>query len=484
MKKSLVKNYIYSMSYQVLAILIPFVTTPYLSRILKPEGVGISSYTISIITYFCLIGSLGISLYGQREIAYVQDNKVKRTEKFIELFLLKVCSMTIAIIVYCLFIRNQEYNIYFKILIFELTAYLLDISWFFQGIENFKVTVMKNLVVKIVSLICIFTFVKTENDVGTYLLIYGGSTFLGNLTLWLNIRKELCKVSIKNIHVFQSFLPVVLFLIPQIANKLYAIIDKTMLGIMVNNISETGFYEQADKIVKIWITVITALGMVIMPRIANYFAKKDKEKIKELMNKTFQYVYFCSIPLMFGLIAIAKNIIPLYLGEGFDKSIMMIQLLAPIILLIGLNNIIGNQYLLPTGQTKKYTIAVICGTCLNFVLNIFLIKYFAGFGAVVSTIISEFSVLLIELFFTRSQFSIRQILKLSFNYLIAGVIMFVVLIPLANITNSLIINCIFQVVIGCIVYFGILWLIKDKFLKEVIGKVKNKLYGMKKKFKR
>ncbi|MBR0351142.1 MAG: polysaccharide biosynthesis C-terminal domain-containing protein [Clostridia bacterium] len=472
MKKNLIKKYIYNMSYQVLALLIPLVTTPYLARVLGPSGVGISAYTITIVTYFILFGSLGMSIYGQREIAYVQDDKEKKTAKFVELFALKTFFMIITIIIYFIFISNTEYEVYYKVLIFELVANVFDISWFFQGIENFKVTVIKNLIIKLLSLLCIFIFVKTSNDLNIYLLIYGGSTLIGNLTLWLHLKNELCKISLKNVKVFKNLKYVILFLIPQIANKLYAIIDKTMLGMMIPNIAETGYYEQSDKIVKIWITVITALGTVIMPRIANYFAKKDKEKINSLMVKSVRYVCFCAFPLIFGLIAIAPNIIPIYLGSGYEKSIILIQVLAPIILIIGLNNIIGNQYLLPTGQQKKYTIAVIIGTIVNFALNFILIRVLSSYGAAIATIISEIVVLLVEICFVKKQFNFKIMIRNSLNYIISSAVMFIVIFFLKNISSNLIVNCIVQFLAGLVTYLLMLTILKDEFFKYIVDRIK------------
>ena len=185
MKKSIKKNYIYNLLYQVLAIIIPIITIPYVSRVLGARNIGIYGYTLSISAYFILFGSLGVALYGQREIAYVQNDKKKYSKKFWEIFLLKLLTMTIAtIIFYFAFVKfSNNYNIYFKILLLELIGTALDISWFFQGLEEFGKTVSRNLIVKIASLICIFLFVKTKNDLYIYFIIYALSIILGNLSL-------------------------------------------------------------------------------------------------------------------------------------------------------------------------------------------------------------------------------------------------------------------------------------------------------------
>lgn len=468
MTKSIKKNYIYNIFYQLLAILIPIVVTPYLARVLTPDGVGISAYTISVVTYFILFGSMGISLYGQREIAYVQDDKKKRSIVFFELNLIKIIFSLITLIVYVLFIKSSPYYIYYRVLIFELLSNLFDISWFYQGIENFKITVIKNSIIKLLSLICIFLLIKSKSDVSLYLLIYSLSTLIGNFTLWININKYVDFSYIKVTNSFHHLKYILLFFIPQIANKLYAIIDKTMLGILIPNISETGFYSEAEKIVKIWITIITALGIVIMPRIANYYAKNDKNGISNLMKKSIRYVYFCSLPMTFGLISVASNIIPIYLGNGYDKSIVLIEVLSPIILIIGLNNIIGNQYLLPTNQQKKYTISVTVGCVINLVLNYFLINLYGSYGAAISTLISEFVVLSIELFFVRNQFNFKKVFLQFGNYLIASLVMFIFTMFLKNITNNVFMNSIIQVLCGFASYFIVLIILKDPIMKYIL----------------
>mgnify|MGYP000445933840 FL=1 len=168
-KKSITKNYIYNVAYQILITILPLITTPYVSRVLNAEAIGIYSYTISITTYFILFGSLGVALYGQREIAYYQTDKMKRSKIFWEINILRFVTMTIAMVIYYfIYVRQGEYKIYYEILLIELLANCLDISWFFRGIEEFKKTVIRNSIVKLIFAVCIFIFVKSPNDLIKY----------------------------------------------------------------------------------------------------------------------------------------------------------------------------------------------------------------------------------------------------------------------------------------------------------------------------
>ena len=171
----------------------PIITTPYLSRTLGASGIGTYSYTISIVTYFILFGSFGTAIYGQREVAYVQDDTKKRSIVFYEILILRCITMPIAMIVfYLLYCRTGQYDIYFRILLLEMLSTCFDISWFFQGIENFKKTAVRNIVIKIISVISIFLFIKNENDTSKYLIIYTLTNLLGNVSLWIGLKKYIC----------------------------------------------------------------------------------------------------------------------------------------------------------------------------------------------------------------------------------------------------------------------------------------------------
>ena len=273
MSKSIKKNYLYNLIYQSLILIVPLITTPYLSRVLGAEAIGIYSYTISITTYFVLFGSLGIALYGQREIAYVQDDKEKRSTVFIEILLMRFITLGISMLIFYLsFVKQGQYSTYYKILILEIISNSIDISWFFQGIEEFKKTVVRNAIVKIISVICIFIFVKNTNDLLKYFIIYVLSTFLGNLSLWMYLPKYIEKVNLKNIKIFKHLKPAIALFIPQIAVQIYTVLDKTMIGAIVDDKAEVGFYEQSQKIVKLLLAIATSLGTVMSPRMASTFA--------------------------------------------------------------------------------------------------------------------------------------------------------------------------------------------------------------------
>lgn len=475
-KKSVAKNYIYNLSYQILAIIIPLITTPYLSRILGAENIGIYSYTLSITTYFILFGSLGVAMYGQREIAYVQKDIKKRSITFCEIFIMRLITLSISLLIfYFTFCLNGQYTTYYKILILEIIANAIDISWFFQGLEEFKKTVIRNMIVKVISVICIFIFVKTSNDLNKYFLIYVLSTFLGNLSLWMYISKYVKYIHLKEIKIIRHIKPTIMLFIPQIATQIYTVLDKTMIGTIVSNKSEVGYYEQAQKIIKLLMTIATSLGTVMLPRIAATYAEGNSEKVKEYMNKSFAFIMMIAFPLMFGIISVAYKFVPVFYGEGYDRVAPLLCIISPIIVLIGLSNVTGTQYLLPTKQQNKYTISVIIGAFINFIFNLILIKNLASIGASLATVIAEFSVTLTQFILIRKEIKIKDVFKLSYKYIISSIIMFVFSIIIGHFITNNVFSIMIQAVCSILIYFGLLLVMKDGMIFEGVFKIKEKI---------
>lgn len=475
-KKSVAKNYIYNLSYQILVIIIPLITTPYISRVLGAENIGIYSYTLSISAFFILFGSLGIALYGKREIAYQQKNKEEYSKIFWEIFLLRTILMSISLVIfYFSFVTKEQYQIYYRILMLEILANCADISWFFQGLEEFKKTVIRNMIVKVISIVCIFVFVKDKNDLTKYFLIYVLSILIGNISLWLYLPKFLVKVKFRQLKIWRHIKPTLYLFIPQIAIEVYTLLDRTMIGTIISDKSEVGFYDQSQKIIKMLLTMITSLGTVMLPRIASNFANGKKNKIRKYMEKSFNMVFFLSFPMIFGIISVSSIFVPKFFGEGYGKVAILMNVISPIILFIGLSNVIGTQYLLPTKRQKEFTISVVCGAIINFIINISLIWKFGALGASIGTVVAELTVTLVQFYFVRKDFKIIRIIKSSRNYLLSSLLMFIVCLVIKSVVRKPYFSMALQCSLGCIIYFVILILLEDKFLFDIINRIKVKV---------
>ena len=475
MKRRLTINYLFNLSYQLLIIILPLITTPYVSRILKPEGIGIYSYTTSITTYFILFGCIGLNLYGQREIAYHQDKIYERSKVFYELLFLKILVMSVSIIIFIITVEWMNvYKILFYIQLLDLIANMLDISYFYQGLEDFKKIVLRNLSLKIIGILCILLFVRTQDDLPLYAFIYSASLLLGNLSLWLTVKKYLVKVPIHKLKIFQHVKPTLILFFPQIAISIYTVLDRTMIGIITHNTAQIAYYEQAQKIIKLTLTVVTSLSTVMLPRIANLYINNDKSKIIAYTEKSLKYTFSISLPIMFGLIAIASNLIPWFLGNSFLDSIPILQFTSLIVVFIGISNIIGFQYLIPTKRQKIYTISTIVGSCVNLILNFFLIPHFLSLGASVASVAAECSVCAYQLYHIRKEIHFYQMIKSAMYYLASSFLMFLIIYFLSAHLSSSIMMTFLLVSFGIILYFFFLIVLKDELIFAVKKRIFNK----------
>lgn len=467
-----VKNYLYNAFYQVFILIIPLITTPYLSRVLGPTGVGINSYTNSIIQYFILFGSIGVNLYGNRQVAFVRRDRDKLTATFYEIFFMRVGTIALAYVAFLLFLAvTNRYQTYYLAQSLSVIAAAFDISWFFMGMENFAVTVLRNFVVKLITLVSIFTLVKSEADLTTYILILSLSLLLGNLTLFPSLHRYIGKLQWQKLRIWRHFKPSVVLFIPQIATQIYLVVNKTMLGSMVS-VQAAGYFDQSDKMIKMVLAIVTATGTVMLPHVANAFANGEEEKTREFLYKSFSFVTALSVPMMFGLMAVTRKFVPLFFSTKFQAVVPLMMVEAVVILLIAWSNAIGTQFLLPTKQVRAYTMSVVLGAVVNIVMNIPLIILWGAMGTAIATVLSELTVTGYQLYAIRLQVDYKKIFLDTGKYFFAGVLMFIGVSILDNTTMSNWIMLVVEVGLGILVYLIILIILKASVISELQKLVK------------
>lgn len=428
MKNKLKTNFLYSSAYQLLLIILPLITAPYVSRVIGSEGVGIYSYTYSVASCFSMFGILGVANYGNRVIAANRDDKDAISKIFSDIWTIQICMTCLTILVYSIYIIRLASPLYRSALVIQVLTLLCsctDISWFFFGLEEFKLTVIRNLVIKIITTLSIFIFVKTKNDVLIYVFILCSGTILGNLSLfpflkgYINFNKPSLK-RIKN-----HFPSLVILFIPVLAVTLYKRMDKIMLG-MMSTMSQTGYYENAEKIINIPMGLITALGTVMMPRMSYLVYKGEKEQIDYYMNVSIEFTFFLASALMFGIAGISNEFIPLFYGDEFNPVAKIMRVLSLTILFISLANIFRAQYLIPKHYDKAYIISVWVGALVNLVLNYIMIPINAAVGASYATVIAEFSVMFIQMIYVWKELPIIKYIKQGVYYVFNGGLMFII----------------------------------------------------------
>lgn len=465
-----VKNLLWNMGYQVFILLLPIVTIPYVSRVLGPTGIGINAFTNSIVQYFVLFGTLGLTMYGNREVAYQRDNPKKLSNLFWELTLLRLVTTGLATLLYLGFILlSGQYQIFYLIQGLLLIATAIDVSWFFQGLEEFRITVLRNTLVKIISLILIFVLVRTKNDLWLYILILTGSQLLGNLTLVPYLRRYVVFPRWSDLKLINHLRPTIEMFVPQIATQVYLQVNKTMLGALVG-VQASGFYDNSDKIVKILLAVVTATGTVLLPHTAHSFAQGKHNEVEDSLNKSMHFILALAFPMTAGLAGIAPIFTKIFFGEGFGQVSNLLVIESIVIVLIGISNATGVQYLLPTNQLVPFTTSVVLGAVANMVLNVPFILLWNSDGAMIATVLSELLVTSYQLFKVKDQLHLNLIFREVWKYLLSAVIMgvsvrvFISVLSLSSITALL-----GATMYGALIYGIALSMLRPMFLLKMIS---------------
>lgn len=450
---SIKKNFAYNVVYQILNMLIPLITTPYISRVIGVEGVGVYAYTHSIAAYFILFAMLGLNNYGNRAIARARNDKYKLSETFWSIYTLQIITSGLSLCVYLVFILTTSYQ-YKSVLIVQLVlviSTLLDINWFYFGLEQFKLTVSRNIIIRIVSTCLIFIFVKTEKDLIIYAFILASGTFISQLTLWVFIKRFILFLKPKLNQVICHIKPNVILFIPVISVSIYRTMDKIMIGAL-SDMTQIGLYENADRIVTVPLGIITALGTVMLPKMSNMIALGEIERGEKYIRDSMQFALFLSIAMMFGLMAISERFAPIYFGSNFAKSGRLIGYLSPIVVFASWANVIRTQYLIPNGKDKSYIISVIFGAVINLIINFILIEEYGAHGAVIGTLAAEFIVMTYQTFAIRHDLNIITYIKDNFIFLVSGILMFTAVRVTGILTPNSIIGLLLQIITGIIVY--------------------------------
>lgn len=479
--ESVKKNFIYNVIYQVLLIILPLITAPYIARTLGANAVGIYSYTNSIAYYFLLFAMLGISNYGNRSIAAVRDKKDELNKTFSGIFLLQAVTCSIAIliyVIYALFGVKDNKMIAFLQLPYVISC-LFDISWLFFGLEKFKITVTRNVIIKLCTILCMFIFVHVPSDLWKYTLIMSIGTLLSQMYLWKYVKKYVSFRLVELKEIFAHLKPILILFVPVIAYSIYKVMDKIMLGNM-SSYDQVGFYQSAEKIINIPIGVITALGTVMLPRMSNIIANGEKEKVNEYIRISIKFVTIIASAIAFGVMGVSFILAPVYFGEEFSACSMIILLLSITVFFTAWANVIRTQYLIPYHYDKVYLSSTIIGAILNLIINAILIPKYQANGAAIGTIVAEFSVMFLQMISIRKKIAIDKYIFKYIPVLVIGAMMAIIVKLLGDFMQTNALTLCIQVLVGGIFYclMVIIYLIVSKdemwdLLKQMLHKRKN-----------
>lgn len=472
------KNYFFNTLYQLSSILIPLITVPYLSRVLGSEAIGTYSFASANVSYFVLFAVFGSTLYGQNHISICRDNKLSLSKTFWEIFLFRLTTTALCISAYLLFLFiTKSFNVICLILIFTLVDVPSDISWFFHGLEDFKTILFRGLFTRLVALACVFIFVKNPNDLWLYVLFSTVLPVIANLWTWTNLRGKISLVT--NLNIFRNTKEMLSLFIPTIAIQVYMMLDKSLIGFITNSAYQNGCYEQSEKIVRVSLTVITSIGAVILPRVANLYNNGREKEAKDYVYLGFRFTWMLSLPMTMGLLIISNVFVPVFFGPGFDLSITLLPIFSLLIIFVSAAYVSGFSFLIPIGKQNVYTIAVSLSAGLNLILNLFLIPHYGAVGAAIASVIAEFFGVAIQLFYccNKKLLNWKKIFNSCGKYLIASIIMSICLILIKTYINTTIAGLLIMLISGVSIYALLLIVLRDSFfintMKNTLSKLKH-----------
>ncbi len=460
--KSLKQNLIYNLLYQLFIFMVPLITTPYLARILGKEMIGIYSYHYSVAYYFVLFGMLGLNNYGNREIAKIRDDDEKKNKTFWSIYGLQIITGVIFSLLFILYnIIFNSNDIMSWIMIIYVISVIFDINWFFWGLEEFKLTVIRNVLIKLFSVVLILLFVKDKTDIYLYGIIMTLSMLVSVLVLWPYLKGRVSFYKPTWIEIKKHIKPNLILFIPVIAVSIYKVMDKVMLGNLAS-FQEVGLYDYAEKIIAIPIACVNALGTVMLPRMSNLAGKNMCEKESNIVEKSLVVGLFLSSSMAFGLMAIADIFVPFFYGQGYEKCIILFYILLPSCMFLAVANVIRTQYLIPHCKDKIYVVSIVLGAIVNLIINILLIPNLKSIGAAIGTLIAEMTVCTYQLVCVRNSLSIKKLYSDMISIILITGIMFLVVYFIPYFKND-ILTLIIKILVGCIICFiGLMLKYKNK----------------------
>jgi O-antigen/teichoic acid export membrane protein len=476
-KPSLKKNFFYNLLLQLLSLIVPLVTTPYLSRILHEEGNGQISYAYSIITIFLMFATFGFNAYGQREIAKCRNDKTQKSKTLWELVFMRIVTTVVSsCVMYAIlftvgFTKSNDLILIFSII---LWGNIFNIQYFFSGEEDFRSIAIRAVFVKLVGLAGVFIFVRSENDIWVYALFLSITTVASDLLMWPALVHRVEFVSLKQLEFKKHIVPSLLIFIPTLATTVFSVMDKAEIGWFAQNSDyENGCYEEAYKINNTALLLVTVISPILSPRNAYDYQIGNRDGLNAHLDFAFRYTWLMGAPLIAGFAALSTNLSTWFLGDGYAEVPLLMQIMSVRFVLSGIGETLGSELFISVGKEKYPTIAASAAAVANIILNYFFIIQWGATGAAITTAVSEFLVttLLVIFAFKEKFLTWKMLFNGAWRYIIAAGPMFVLLFFIQAYFPVNVGYFLLLVLIGSAFYFCFLLVMRDPFLKEAIRKV-------------
>ncbi|MBR2727084.1 MAG: polysaccharide biosynthesis C-terminal domain-containing protein [Solobacterium sp.] len=482
MDRKLLRNYLYNVLYQIVRFVMPFILVPYTLAHITADYLGIYNHAGSMMNIFILFGILGVNKYGNREIAKVRNDPEQLNRTFFEVLAMQIMNMIVATAAYFIFVRMtvNENRFFWNLTGLTMIASMLDVTWFFFGIEDFRRASIRNMIVKVLGVALIMTLCRTPQDLWLYIVINAGSELFGQLIMFIQLRNYVHfeRISLREAY-RKHFYPTLQLFIPTIAISVYTMLDQPMIGYLYNETHVT-YYMSSMNLVKMFLYFITSIGTVMLPRVTNiYYNDEDGEqKAKNYIRTTMKIACLLSFPMCFGMMAIARNFISLYLHASPDAAPIignLVRMGCPVMIFISMSDVTGTQYMVPTGMYRQYSFSVIMGSLVNVMINLMLIPKYGAYGAIAGSIIAECTVTLLQLFLVRKRLEIGFLSKSYLVYALGSGLMYLLVVQLGRILPLSIPATLLQVGSGMIIYFAVLVLTREELCMSVLSSMRRRL---------
>lgn len=481
-KKSLILNAIYNVAYKTLNIMFPLMMTMYASRVLTVYGMGKIASAQNIASYFVVLSSLGIPYYGVKAIASVRDNKRELNSTFSELFILNGLSTLLSGLAYIMMLITVSYfkssTLLYLVVGINIFFNILNVDWFYQGIEEYKYIMLRNICVKIICCITTILLVHSEEDYIIYALL---SSLALCLNYFFNVfyLTRFIKITFAKANIGRHFRPIILLLFSTIAIEIYTLVDTTMLTFMYGEV-EVGLYSNASKVIRAVRGIMAAVCAVFLPKLSYLYSLNKKNQVEILINKGFSILILLTLPTVIGIIMIANPLIIIMFGDSFQGSIFVTQILSVSVLSVALSSFFGNQVLITYGKEKIVMISTMLGAIANIVINLLLINMWGIIGAAIASVLTECVVAIFQGIYVSAKISKINVDNNFFKSILfsCGFMIFAIWIIKYIITN-IHVQILLAVLIGGLVYFSSLYICKNTLILELKSSILNKVCGNK-----
>ena len=462
----IIRNYLYNLSYQILTIILPIITVPYVTRIFTSGALGNYVFYNSIVSYFSLFAMLGIGVYGTKKIAAASD--VSST--FWNIYVIQLIASILALSFYVISVLSipQMGGVIPLIVGITLFANMIDISWLFSGKEDFKKITIRNMVIRIIGVISIFTFVKSSDDLYLYVFLIVIFDFLGQLVMWVPAKRFIKRPSFNTKIIKKNLHPIVLLFLPQVAISLYVVLDRTLLGLL-GSYSDVGIYEQGQKLISILLKVVSSLGVVMLPRVANLLSERRDKEAQNMVKFSFILYNLIIFPMIFGLIAVNEVFVKLFLGQNFQDVKYVLYVIVFNIMFVGWTNILGYQVLVVRNKNKEFMLSTTIPAFVSVAVNVAVIPFFGYIGASITSVVVEILVFAIQWYYSRNIINKNLLFNKDLVKIICSSLVMFGAVMLCKMTLGLdgIIGLVIYLSVGGISYLGMIFLLKTINIREM-----------------